>query len=259
MTIADLVAKSASTTVLDGRGSNACTRWPTGPTRASTALRRVVHRPTPSRWPTSGRPGDGPAHDRGRPAARRRRRHRPHQRGSRGEFGAEIATLVDGVTKLTRIPYQSKEDAQVGELRKMFLAMARDIRVIIIKLADRLHNMRTLASLRPPNSRRSRRKRSRSTPRSRTGSESGGSNGTSKIWRSVSRSRRLSRYRRARGQEAQRARGRGRTSDRRPEKVEFGKVRSKPTRRPPQALLLDPSQDAQGRDFSTIYDLTAIR
>jgi guanosine-3',5'-bis(diphosphate) 3'-pyrophosphohydrolase len=65
------------------------------------------------------------------------------------EFGDQIAGLVEGVTKLTRIPYQSKEDAQVENLRKMFMAMARDIRVIIIKLADRLHNMRTLASLPP--------------------------------------------------------------------------------------------------------------
>ncbi len=64
-------------------------------------------------------------------------------------FGPEIAQLVEGVTKLTRIPYQTKEDAQVENLRKMFMAMAKDIRVIIIKLADRLHNMRTLSSLSP--------------------------------------------------------------------------------------------------------------
>ncbi len=64
-------------------------------------------------------------------------------------FGATVAELVDGVTKLTQVNVSSIDEKQAQNLRKMFLAMSRDIRVVIIKIADRLHNMRTLAALPP--------------------------------------------------------------------------------------------------------------
>ena len=68
-------------------------------------------------------------------------------------FGADVAELVDGVSKLDHIQFRSRAEAQAESFRKMLLAMVRDIRVIMVKLADRTHNMRTLGSV-PPAKRR---------------------------------------------------------------------------------------------------------
>ena len=68
-------------------------------------------------------------------------------------FGKDVAELVDGVSKLTQVEFDSRAEAQAQNFRKMLMAMSNDIRVILVKLADRLHNMRTLGSL-PPQKRR---------------------------------------------------------------------------------------------------------
>ena len=67
----------------------------------------------------------------------------------RKEFGEQVAHIVEGVTKISKIDFSTREEAQAENLRKMMLAMVDDIRVVLIKLADRLHNMRTLEHLDP--------------------------------------------------------------------------------------------------------------
>jgi (p)ppGpp synthase/HD superfamily hydrolase len=70
------------------------------------------------------------------------------------EFGQTTRDIVEGLTKISKLKFKSKEEAQAENIRKLIIAMGRDIRVVLIKLADRLHNIRTLAHMAPAKQRR---------------------------------------------------------------------------------------------------------
>ena len=118
---------------------------PRGP---AATLGRAVHHPPARGGRHRGPLRHGRRDHRRRAPPRRGRGHR-HRRSSEIDevFGAEVTAIVDGVTKLERIHFDSKEAQQAATMRKMLVAMAKDLRVLVIKLADRLHNMRTIAAL----------------------------------------------------------------------------------------------------------------
>ena len=79
-------------------------------------------------------------------------------------FGKEVAELVDGLSKLDRLEFQSYQDAQAENFRKMLMAMARDLRIVLIKLADRRHNLETMAQVRPEKRKRIAREKAHGGP-----------------------------------------------------------------------------------------------
>ena len=176
-------------------------------------------------------------------------------------FGDEIAQLVDGVTKLTEITFQSRDESQAENYRKMMVAMATDVRVILIKLADRLHNMRTLAALPSRSRSRRRARRSRSTRRSPTGSGSTPSSGSSR----TSRSRRLHprKYDEIKELVAQQRTERERyvedAGEFLGEELKKVGIEAEISGRAKHFYSIYTKMTRKGREFNEIFDLTAMR
>ena len=179
----------------------------------------------------------------------------------RGAFGDEIAQLVDGVTKLTRISFQSREQAEAENYRKMIVAMAQDVRVILIKLADRLHNMRTIEYL----GKQKQMQKARETLEiyaplaHRLGIHaSSGSSRTSRSRRSTRASTPRSRRWSPSGAPTARATSRGRGAVLQGE-LEKADIQADISGRAKHFYSIYEKMTKKGREFNEIYDLTAMR
>ncbi len=179
----------------------------------------------------------------------------------RARFGEEIAAVVDGVTKLTGITFQSRDEAQAENYRKMMVAMATDVRVILIKLADRLHNMRTIEAMPKQKQNDKARRRWRSTRRSPTAWGSTRSSGSSR----TSRSRRCTRAstRRSRAWSASSVRNASASSPR-PASILLRElaglgIEAQIAGRAKHFYSIYSKMTKKGREFNEIFDLTAMR
>ena len=178
------------------------------------------------------------------------------------EFGEEIAQLVDGVTKLTGMTFESRDERQAENYRKMMVAMATDVRVILIKLADRLHNMRTLGRAAEAEADwRSRARRWRSTRRSPTGWGSTRSSGSSRT--SPSRPCTRASTRRSSSSSPSSATSARSTSTRpassSPRSCEQVGIEAEISGRAKHFYSIYTKMTKKGREFNEIFDLTAMR